>query len=134
MSTPLTLEMLLELVEHSTTTIYMPTTDDAPEWMRSAGESFEVIDAKSLIANIEAKIAAQPAAVFANLVGMQVDDAWEAVKNRAPYLKAQHPVEMLIPINEQHGGRSASEYAKPGCLVVLVRLATGEITQIVGIS
>jgi len=96
MSTPLTVETLLELVEASTTTIEMPNSSELPEWQRSAGETFRVVDAKYLIDGLQAILDAQPSVVFANLVGLTPDAAREALEARSPYECGLHPVDDLV--------------------------------------
>lgn len=96
MSTPLTVETLLQLVESSTTTIELPTNDQRAEWQRCGGESFEVVDAKALVAGLQALLDARPTVVFANLVGLTVVEANDALDARSPYEKEKNPVTELV--------------------------------------
>lgn len=96
MSTPLTVEVLLDLVERSTTTIELPTTDTRAEWQRAGGERFEVVDSKSLIEGLQAIINAQPSVLFASLIGLTVVEANESLDARSPYEKGLHPISELV--------------------------------------
>jgi hypothetical protein len=114
MSTPLTVEALMELVSSCRRTITLGEDDHGAEWMRSS-ETMEVIDANDLQQGLQAILDARPQVIFGKLVGMTAEEASEAIRGRSPFETARNPITKFVLL--LHPNRGAPN-AMPGELYV----------------
>jgi hypothetical protein len=117
MSTPLTVEMLMDIVRECSTTI---TTSESggPEWMATS-ETVEVIDAKHFQKALQELLDGRHSVVFANLVGKSIEEAAAFLEARSPYEREQHPAHDLV---------SAAKYVR--VLFVVDRRTLAERTPV----